>query len=368
MDATNASPFKVERLGVVMRPDPERESEVEGVLNPGVARGPDGELFIFPRLVGKNNFSRIGIARVLFDETGDRPIGVERLGFALEPEEPYELRPAEGSGGCEDPRVTFVEPLGLYVMTYVAWGPKGPRIAIAVSEDLLSWERLGLVNFQPDVEAHYRVPFNNFDNKDAAFFPQAIPLHDGTIVLGMLHRPVYDAMHAPQGINETLPSIWISGCELEWAKHDLRNLCVMKKHALLLDPKEPWEALRIGVGTPPIQTKLGYFAIYHGVSGEVAHAPGEHNRVLYVAGALVLRRDGNRLLEYRSKEPILIPEIGEEKSGTVDNVVFPTGADDRGNGVLDVYYGMADKYIGVARLQIPDELELEEATAVNTRL
>ena len=81
--------------------------EVEGVLNPAAARGPDGQLYLFPRLVAKGNYSRIGMARVQFNDAGD-PVGVERLGIALEPEADYELRP--GGGGCEDPRITFVEP------------------------------------------------------------------------------------------------------------------------------------------------------------------------------------------------------------------------------------------------------------------
>jgi beta-1,2-mannobiose phosphorylase / 1,2-beta-oligomannan phosphorylase len=358
MSAADASPFKVERLGIVMRPDPSREDEVEGVLNPGAARGPDGELYLFPRLVGKNNFSRIGIARVLFDDQG-KPTGVERLGYALEPEEPYELRPVEGSGGCEDPRVTFVEPLGIYVMTYVAWGPKGPRIALAISEGLLEWERLGLVSFQPDVEAKYGVIFNNYHNKDAAFFPHAIPLADGSIVLGMLHRPFYDEPHAPRGIHDPLPSIWASGCELEWALKDVRNLCVMRKHALLIDPMQSWEKLRIGIGTPPVRTPLGFLMIYHGVSGVIASTPAEQNRVEYVAGVLVIHREGEQLMEYRSSQPVLMPEVDEETQGTVNNVVFPTGVDDRGNGVLDIYYGMADRYIGVARMHLPEQLPLE---------
>jgi predicted GH43/DUF377 family glycosyl hydrolase len=358
MDRADQSLFKVKRLGVVMRPDPSRDDEAEGVLNPGAARGPDGNLYLFPRLVGKNNFSRIGIARVLFDDEGD-PVGVERLGYALEPEEPYELRPHEGTGGCEDPRVTFNEPLGLYIMSYVAWGPKGPRIALAISENLLDWQRLGLVSFQPDVEAQYGVIFDNYDNKDAAFFPHAIPLQDGTLVLGMLHRPFYDASRAPKGIRDPLPSIWISGCELEWALRDVRNLCVMRKHALLIDPEHSWEKLRIGVGTPPVRTPLGFLMIYHGVSGELARTATEHNRLEYVAGVLVVHRDGEQLMEYRSPEPILIPEMAEETLGTVDNVVFPTGVDDRGDGVLDIYYGMADKYIGAARLYLPERLPLE---------
>ena len=105
------------------------------------ARGPDGELYLFPRLVAKGNYSRIGIARVQFDSNGD-PSGIQRLGIALEPVMPYELRP--DGGGCEDPRVTYVEPLERYVMTYTAFSPFGPRIALAFSYDLLHWERLGL--------------------------------------------------------------------------------------------------------------------------------------------------------------------------------------------------------------------------------
>ena len=270
------------------------------------------------------------------------------------------MRPDQGTGGCEDARVTFVKPLGLYVMAYVAWGSKGPRIALAVSENLLAWERLGLVDFQPDVEAKYGVIFNNYHNKDAAFFPDAVPLTNGTMVLGMLHRPFYDTPHtAPKGIHEPLPSIWVSGCELEWALRDIRNLRVMRKHALWIDPEESWEELRVGVGTPPVLTPLGYVMVYHGVSGEIARDSSEHNRVQYAAGVLVIRREGDKRMQYRTSTPILIPEIDEETRGTAANVVFPSGIDDRGNGILDVYYGMADKYIGVARLYLPEELAFE---------
>lgn len=48
MNLVEQSPFRIERLGIVMRPDPSREDEVGGVLNPGAARGPDGELYLFP--------------------------------------------------------------------------------------------------------------------------------------------------------------------------------------------------------------------------------------------------------------------------------------------------------------------------------
>ncbi len=136
------SGLKFQRLEMLMEPEPGNAQEVEGVLNPAAARGPDGELYLFPRLVGRGNYSRIGIARVLFNKVGD-PVGVERLGIAVEPEADYERRP-DGGGGCEDPRITFVEPLQSYMMTYTAFSPEGPRIALALSKDLFHWKRLGL--------------------------------------------------------------------------------------------------------------------------------------------------------------------------------------------------------------------------------
>lgn len=362
MQVELASGFTIERLGVVMRPDPTRAEEIEGVLNPAAVRGPDGELYLFPRLVGANNYSRIGIARVLFSDEGISA-GVERLGIALEPEEPYELRPWEAAGGCEDPRVTFVEPIGLYVMTYVALGPHGPRVALAISENCLNWERLGLVDFQPDTEAHYGRPFNNYDNKDAAFLPDAVHFKGGRAALGMFHRPLYDAHNAPRGVDHPVPAIWISGCDLDAVNHDVRHLRIMNRHALVAAPAAPWESLRVGVGTPPVQTRLGYMIVYHGVNGELAEAPGDLNHVTYDAGVLILRREKNRLLRYRSTTPILIPEIPDECDNE-RNVVFPTGIDKLSEGVFDIYYGMADRYIGVARLRLPESVEYQNEEPV----
>ena len=67
-------PFQLQRLGIVMEADPRNAREAGGVLNPGGARGPDWHLYLFPRFVAQGNFSRIGIARVRFNNDGD-PIG-----------------------------------------------------------------------------------------------------------------------------------------------------------------------------------------------------------------------------------------------------------------------------------------------------
>jgi predicted GH43/DUF377 family glycosyl hydrolase len=58
----------------------------------------------------------------------------------------------------------------------------------------------------------------------------------------------------------------------------------------------------------------------------------------------------------------LVPSLPQEQSGTVADVVFPTGIDRRDDlgspNRFDVYYGMADDRIGVARLDLPDTLPL----------
>ncbi|HEY0798887.1 MAG TPA: hypothetical protein VGD50_07030, partial [Candidatus Baltobacteraceae bacterium] len=111
------------RLGVVLSPDGS-PSEVEGVLNPASARTRDGALLLYPRCVAQGNTSRVGLVEA--SGSGDQ-VTFTRHGFALEPSAPYELRTQGGGYGCEDPRVTFIPVLDLYVMAYTAYGPDGPR-------------------------------------------------------------------------------------------------------------------------------------------------------------------------------------------------------------------------------------------------
>jgi len=198
------SDFHLQRLGQIMSPEPGNPHEVEGVLNPAAVRGPDGRLYLFPRLVAAGNVSRIGIARVKFNEASD-PCGVERLGVALEPETDYERR-ADGRGGCEDARVTFVEPLQHYIMTYTALSPSGPRIALAMSKDLFHWERIGLATFEP----FEGIDFVNVDNKDSSIFPVAIPNHAGKMQLALLHRPLFPGTRPEETACQAESRMWIA--------------------------------------------------------------------------------------------------------------------------------------------------------------
>jgi beta-1,2-mannobiose phosphorylase / 1,2-beta-oligomannan phosphorylase len=343
------SGFKIRRLGLVMEPEPGNPNEIEGVLNPGAARGPDGELYLFPRLVAKGNYSRIGIARVRFNAAGD-PTGVERAGIALEPEADYELRP--GGGGCEDPRVTFVEPLQRYVMTYTAFSARGPRIALAVSEDLFHWQRLGLATFGP----YQGIEFDDVDDKDASLFPVAIPDPSGPPKLAMLHRPLFPGTLPEEtadqsGIREVdlnRESIWISYAPMTSGGREPCRLGQFASHHRLASPVSAWERLKIGGGTPPILTRHGWLIVYHGVREIVDPSPG--HVLCYSAGVMVFSKEHPLEVRYRSAEPVLEPSIPAERDGTVTNVVFPTGIDRReyigSTNCLDIYFVMSENRIG----------------------
>lgn len=335
--------------------------EVEGVLNPAGVTGPDGHYYLFPRLVGAGNYSRVGLARVCRDAAG-RPSGVERLGVALEPEAPYEIvKP--GVGGCEDPRVTYLPCLDRYVMAYTALGPRGAHVALASSTDLRAWTRHGLVDFVSEDGTD----FNLYANKDAILLPEPVCAPDGTLSIAMLHRPMYEAWSGrdgagsipvapPEGVTDDRPSMWISYCpldETEWLTTDA--VPRFAQHSLLATPQGAWEEYRIGGGTVPLLTHKGWLTFYHGV--QLFPDGGR----CYQAGALVLDRDDPRRVLARSDEPIFGPETDEERVGVVSNVVFPTAVEERDGG-LDVYYGMADSRIGLARLTAKDA-ESEEYAA-----
>jgi predicted GH43/DUF377 family glycosyl hydrolase len=303
---------------------------------------------------------------VQFNEDGD-PTGVERLGIALEPEADYELRP--DGGGCEDPRVTFIDPIQRYVMNYTAFSRDGPRIALAVSEDLFNWQRLGLVTFRP----YQGIEFDGVDNKDAAVFASAILDPTGQPALAILHRPLFPgtrpeetACHpASRAVDRQRESIWISYCPKAVEDSAPYHLCHFGSHHRLACPSAPWERLKIGVGTPPILTRHGWLVIYHGVD-EAAEPTTEGRRLRYSAGVMILSEKHPHVILCRTPQPVLTPDLPQERQGAVANVVFPTGIDRRDDlgspDRFDVYYGMADNRIGAARLDLPEVMPIGAST------
>jgi predicted GH43/DUF377 family glycosyl hydrolase len=137
------------------------------------------------------------------------------------------------------------------------------------------------------------------------------------------------------------------------------HLCHYTSHHRLASPVAPWERHKIGGGTPPVLTRHGWLLVYHGVGNAPGPSSGKPE-LCYSAGVLVLSEEHPRHIRYRSPEPVLTPEAPQERRGAVADVVFPTGIDRRDDlgspDRFDVYYGMADDRIGVARLDLPEGL------------
>jgi beta-1,2-mannobiose phosphorylase / 1,2-beta-oligomannan phosphorylase len=338
-------PFELARAGVVMSPNGD-PYEAEGVLNPASGRTPDGTLCLLPRLVAAGNVSRVGLAEVVLSD--GVPVSVQRRGVVLEPDAGWER--GTGHAGVEDPRVTWVPSLGLHLMTYVAYGPLGPKPAQAVSEDLQHWRRLGPLHFayQPDLDTD----LNLFPNKDCVWFPEPV---NGSYLL--LHRPMWDigwlvpgqGTFLPDGIEDDRPGIWLSSVPVAEVEADIRNLVRLRDHKLVAMSEYAWEALKIGAGPPPVRVDEGWLLIHHGVTGTLEPGTDQQQNVRYEAGALLLDPDDPSRVLARTPEPLLSPEAPEETTGTVPNVVFPTAIEEI-EGERYVFYGMADTSIGVARL------------------
>ena len=118
-----------------------------------------------------------------------------------------------------------------------------------------------------------------------------------------------------------------------------------RESVLVLAPDGPWGRLKTGGGTPPVRIAEGWFSLYHAV--DAVEIDGRY-AMTYSAGVVIHDIDQPHIVRYRSPAPILSPEHPHEQRGIVNNVVFPTGIDVKGERSFDVYYGMADARIGRA--------------------
>lgn len=240
-------------------------------------------------------------------------------------------------------------------MTYTAFGPAGPRIALALSRDGVSWERLGLMRFE-------RPGLANGDDKDSAFFPEPIISPSGVRSLAFYHRPMLH-LSAVDGLAaipviERLPyedreSIRIGYVPLDPVLRNVKNLLKVSESVIALSPNAEWGSMKIGAGTPPVRIAEGWLSLYHGV--DLLGVDDNRPNFQYSAGIVVHDIEHLERIVYRSPKPLLTPESYEERNGTVANVVFPTGIDPRldlGQRIFDIYYGMADYAIGAARLTL----------------
>ncbi len=281
---------------------------VNTVFNAAATFLPDGTTLLLCRVESHRGISHLCAAR--------STNGVDRWQIDPAPT----LMPApedhpEELWGIEDPRITFVPEWGKYVVIYTAFSRGGPTVALATTTDFVQFERYGAIMPPED--------------KDAALLPHRVGEH-----WAMVHRPV-----TPLGAH-----IWIS------YSPDLRH---WGSHRMILEARRGawWDADKIGLSPPPIETPEGWLILYHGVKHTAAGC-------LYRLGLALfdLERPEHCLLRGRSW--IFGPEAPYEREGEVGNVVFPCGYTIAGDGdTLNLYYGAADTCIALAHGSIRHMLD-----------
>ncbi len=269
------------------------------VFNPGATLLKDGTTLLLCRVEDRRGLSHLCAAR--------SANGVD--GWIIDGEPTLQADPVnhpEELWGIEDPRITFVDELGKYAIAYTAFGKAGPGVALALTKDFRVFERCGLV-MQPD-------------DKDAALLPRRF---DGSFAL--IHRPMTDL-----GAH-----VWMS------LSPDLRN---WGSHRLVLKAHKGgwWDANKVGLSPPLIETPEGWLMLYHGVRQTASGA-------LYRVGVALLALDEPTRLLARGDSWIFGPEADYECEGDVANVTFPTGCTVAPDGdTLRVYYGAADTCVALA--------------------
>lgn len=278
------------------------------VFNPGATRMQDGTTLLLCRVEDRRGHSHLCAARSKNGVDGWTIDAAPTL--APDPE-----RHPEELWGIEDPRITFVEELGKYAVAYTAYSSGGPGVALALTEDFHAFERCGLI-MQPD-------------DKDAALLPRRI---NGQFAL--IHRPVTDL-----GAH-----IWMS------FSPDLRN---WGGHTLILRARlgSWWDAHRVGLSPPLIETERGWLMLYHGVKRTGAGC-------LYRVGAALFDLETASQCLLRGDAWIFGPETSYEREGDVGYVTFPCGATVGDDGdTIYLYYGAADSCVALATGSITALLE-----------
>jgi predicted GH43/DUF377 family glycosyl hydrolase len=267
----------------------------------------DGTTLLLCRVEDRRGHSHLCAAR--------SPNGVD--GWVVDPEPTLRADPKnypEELWGIEDPRITFVEELGKYAVVYTAYSRSGPGVALALTQDFRTFERFGLI-MQPD-------------DKDAALLPRRI---GGNFAL--IHRPVADS-----GAH-----VWIS------LSPDLHN---WGSHKLVLAARRGawWDANKVGLSPPLIETPRGWLMLYHGVKQTASGS-------LYRLGAALLALDQPEHCLLRGDEWIFGPEADYECEGDVANVTFPCGYTIGADGdTINLYYGAADTSVALATGSIAEIL------------
>ena len=272
---------------------------INSVFNAGAVMLPDGVTLLLCRVEDRTGLSHLCAAR--------SANGVD--GWRIDPEPTLRGNPKqfpEEIWGIEDPRITYVPEMEQYAVAYTSFARGGPGVSLALTKDFKTFERFGVIMPPED--------------KDAALLPRRIGGN-----WAMIHRPV-----TPLGAH-----MWIS------YSPDLRH---WGSHKIILAARRGgwWDANKIGLCSPPIETAKGWLTIYHGVRQTASGS-------IYRLGLALFDLERPEICLQRGDSWVFGPEASYERSGDVKDVVFPCGQTigaDR--DTIHLYYGAADSCIAMA--------------------
>lgn len=299
----------------IISPKTDNSWESRATFNPATVML-DEKIYIVYRAMSEDNTSSLGLA---VSEDG-MEINKRWTEPIFKPQGESERKGvAGGNSGCEDPRITQMG--NRLYMCYTAYnGLEPPRVAMTsilindFKRGEWRWEKSKLIS--PSGE----------DNKDACLFPRKI---NGRYVF----------CHRARGKGIVID--YLDDIDFENGKYLESDVCLTLGHSY-------WDDLKIGIAAPPIETSKGWLLLYHGVSRTDNY---------YRVGAMLLALDDPSRVIGRTKYPLLEPEKDWEKVGEVNNVVFPCGAVVKNDQLL-VYYGGADKFVGVAGMNLKEITKL----------
>jgi predicted GH43/DUF377 family glycosyl hydrolase len=273
-----------------------------GTFNPAVTEA-SGKIVMLYRAQDSQGTSRLGYA-----DSADGVHFKRRDEPVLNPTESYEK-----NGGVEDPRlVQFGE---TYYLTYTGYNQTDAQLCLAISKDLIHWERKGIII--PANKGNWNVKWT----KSGAIVPEKI---DGKYWMYFLGTSADDKDQGGLAYSQDL---------MHWTEATKTPVLPARPGQFDSRVAEP--------GPAPILTPNGIVLVYNGAD----------DKLVYRTGVAIFDRKNPRKLLWRSDRPIFQPEKDWEKVGQVPNVVFVEGVVKRGERYL-FYYGAADKYIGLVEAPI----------------
>ncbi|MDZ7612115.1 MAG: hypothetical protein U5L10_05105 [Candidatus Moranbacteria bacterium] len=296
----------------ILEPIKQNSWEARSVFNPG-AIYEEGKAHLLYRAESFNNVSVLGYASSSngydIDERLSEPVYTPRKDFEMNKDGKFY--------GCEDPRLVRIEDR-IYVF-YTAYNAKQPP-QVAVS----SIKRNDFVEKKWSWSEPKLVTCTGSSNKDASVFPEKFK---GKYLF--IHR-----------INDY-------GMDIHYIDDiDNPQNTICAENNWVMPRPNKWDSKKVGLNGPPIKTEEGWLIFYHGSSAD---------DMVYRMGLLLCDLKDPRNILARSEEPIFEPEEKYELEGNVPNVVFSNGHAVIKDKVF-VYYGGADKVIGVATAKLDDLL------------